>query len=778
MVRVVISSLASFHRLYKHGGTRFLVIYLKACSSMLQQAMGGQRLYDLTPFGARVRRTNGGLPRIIPVLHRNAIRANDRWTIRFWATLFGLYRILEFPGKVKLSTVTNPFILDPFCVYEFSQFVRNHLVPTLKGKFPSEGTILEALWPEEGDGPLEFMKSLRARPFIIPKSGPSIRGYNVPASAQASSPASILASAWTWRLSPLYPVLQNWCKMTGNVWVLNRIESWAQSLWVWEDSHALSSKGPLCPFKATNWLGKIGFKPEPAGKIRVFAIVDPWTQWLMDALHQRIFKLLALIPQDGTFNQLKPIENLLQWQRRQAKLDLSLGPNAVNLHPAKQDPGKGQKLRLAPLFSFDLSAATDRLPITLQKVLLSPFITAWGAELWSTLLVGREYSCPRTVKFGKGPEQVLIPKGQPAFVKYAVGQPMGALSSWAMLALFHHALVQWAAFRAGVITTGTWYEGYAILGDDVVIAGAAVAREYRRLCGILGVEIGDHKSLVSNNGVALEFAKRTFLNGMDVSMVPFSEFVMGRQSLAGLLELVRKYSLTLGQTLSVLGYGYKAKAAASKPLFRQPKRLRNYLLAFLGPGSSRYIGLKGWLTMKSVTSSYKTHVTRVRGLVEHFFLNEVKLIRELLDSFAPLVARAKELGTVHRDREHYGTAPRGADRQSLHLGIERTTPHEVVDSLNETVYREAFLDSVIKVRDLRTRLDELEISSLDWEGMESLWATTREIETELASLPFPRNIDVRTAEKSKATDGMFIKRWYRNSGVFRATVDPSGPGSK
>jgi hypothetical protein len=26
------------------------------------------------------------------------------------------------------------------------------------------------------------------------------------------------------------------------------------------------------------YLGKLGFKPEPAGKIRVFAMVDSWTQ--------------------------------------------------------------------------------------------------------------------------------------------------------------------------------------------------------------------------------------------------------------------------------------------------------------------------------------------------------------------------------------------------------------------------------------------------------------------------------------------------------------------
>lgn len=748
VVKVVITTLSFFHRLQAKGGVRYLVIYLKACSSMLQQAIGGQRLHDLTPFGARVGRTHSGFPSCIPALHRARIRQGDTWTIRFWATLFGLYRVLEFPGTLKIRTITEPSRMDPSLGYVFSQFVTTHFIKVLRDRFHVDGSVTEALWSSEGEGPLEYLKSLRARPFLIPKSGPSVAPGTVSVGAQSTSPASILASAHTWLNSPLFPILRNWCKATGNLWVLNRIESWARELWVWEESLPLSSGGPRCPFEATNWLGKLGFKPEPAGKIRVFAMVDPWTQWLMDTLHKGIFKLLGNIPQDGTFNQLLPIERLVQWQ----------------------SANRGNSGRLPPLYSFDLSAATDRIPLVLQKILLSPFLTAWGAELWGCLMVGRKYHCPKQISFGKGqPKQVVSPDG---FVRYAAGQPMGALSSWAMLALIHHAFVQWSALRAGVIAPGRgWYEGYAILGDDVVIAGSAVAKQYAALMQSIDVGIGDHKSLVSVSGRALEFAKRTFLNGVDVSMVPFAEFVAGRQSLAGLLELVRKYSLSLGQTLSVLGYGYRAKAASSKRLFSMPKRLRNYLLAFYGPNGPRYAGLQNWLPMRSVTASYKTAVTRVSSLVTSFFESEVKLVLEALDSMQPLVAEAKRLGTVYRDREHYGTVPRGANRSTTAPGIESSTPHEVVDSLNETVYREAFLDAVIAHRDLRTKLEELSIPSLDWEGLESLWASLRAIETELSALPLPRNIQTRAAEKSAATgEGKALKRWYRHSSTFRATV--------
>jgi hypothetical protein len=841
VVKVVITTVAHFWRLQRNGGIRFLVVYLKAASSMLQQYIGGQRLHDLTPFGARVGRTHSGCPSIIPALHRARIRQGDTWTIRFWMTLFGLYRILEFPGRVKLTSITDGTKMHPLLGSAFSQFVANHLLQVLKSHFHESGSVTDALWNERGRGPLEFMAGLRAKPFLISKSGPAIQGYNVPGGAQSTSPASILASAYTWLRSPLYSVLTNWCKMTNNQWVLNRIEDWAKELWVWQDSLPLSPKGPSCPFEATNWLGKLGFKSEPAGKVRVFAMVDPWTQWLMDRLHRAIFKLLSNIPQDGTFDQMAPVKRLMEWKATAEK----------------------STVRPIPLYSFDLSSATDRIPIVLQKILLSPFLTAWGAELWANLMVGREYSCPKSIKLAKGVTQKLSETG---FVRYETGQPMGALSSWAMLAFVHHAFVQWAALRAGVITIGKgWYEGYAILGDDVVIAGKGVATRYAELMRLMDVGIGDHKSLISPVGYALEFAKRTFRKGVDVSMVPFAEFVMCRQSLAGLLELIRKYNLTLGQTLSVLGYGYKAKANASKRLFSMPKRLRNYILAYYGPGGPGYGGLRSWLPMRSVTSTYKTADIRVRDLVNRFFEVEIKLALEILDGWAPLIAEARRLGTVYRDREHYGTVPRGAsglvakvtnpdlnweigadfgdiklidgqwkrrptldeynarlemayvaDRDPnkspfalatevpetapwipttppvfqqdgasdlpptplsptrdtpIHPGIERSTPRSIVDSLNETVYREAFLDTAIDYRDLRTKLEELEISSLDWDGIESLWNEIREIETALGALPFPKNLHSRPSEgKPPQVERKIMKRWYRHSGLFRATV--------
>jgi hypothetical protein len=109
------------------------------------------------------------------------------------------------------------------------------------------------------------------------------------------------------------------------------------------------------------------------------------------------------------------------------------------------------------------------------------------AKAWKTLLVDRDYHLKDTT------------------IRYAVGQPMGALSSFGMLALTHHFIVQLAAYRVG---HKAWFDRYALLGDDIVIADEIVANAYHSLMSeYLGVKINDYKTLKSDHGI-MEFAKR------------------------------------------------------------------------------------------------------------------------------------------------------------------------------------------------------------------------------------------------------------------------------
>jgi hypothetical protein len=129
---------------------------------------------------------------------------------------------------------------------------------------------------------------------------------------------------------------------------------------------------------------------------------------------------------------------------------------------------------------------------------------------------------------------MLRDKGGDKPYYYAVGQPMGALSSWAMLAITHHIIVQIAARRTGLTS---WFSDYAVLGDDIVIADEAVARSYLTIMGDLGVEINLHKSLVSKIGYA-EFAKRLISSSQEVTPV-------GPSTLSHASRDIRNYIMVL-----------------------------------------------------------------------------------------------------------------------------------------------------------------------------------------------------------------------------------------
>jgi hypothetical protein len=281
---------------------------------------------------------------------------------------------------------------------------------------------------------------------------------------------------------------------------------------------------------------------EAAGKVRIFAMVDAWTQWALAPLHRAIFDILKGIPMDGTFDQLAPLNRSVNW---------------------------------TGLYSLDLSAATDRLPIKLQIALLGALLgNPQIADAWAHLLVGRFYKFSDTAfeRFN-------------CVIKYAVGQPMGALSSWAMLAFTHHFMVQCAAWMAGK-PSHTLYLNYAVLGDDLVIGDADVMVCYLAICESLGVKVGLHKSLLSPKGLALEFAKRTVWLGVDVSPIPLSEFHAACQTLPQMLEFIQKYKLDPVDALRAFGFGWRTLTWLNKPLGKLSANVRLIILGLSMPSDA------------------------------------------------------------------------------------------------------------------------------------------------------------------------------------------------
>jgi hypothetical protein len=78
-----------------------------------------------------------------------------------------------------------------------------------------------------------------------------------------------------------------------------------------------------------------------------------------------------------------------------------------------------------------------------------------------------------------------------------------------------------------------------ILGDDLVLFDPKVSAEYLALCKGLGVEINLTKSVIAKDKPVVEFAKRTGLNGYDVSALSFKDFI-SNNNFFGRLSIVSR----------------------------------------------------------------------------------------------------------------------------------------------------------------------------------------------------------------------------------------------
>lgn len=229
-------------------------------------------------------------------------------------------------------------------------------------------------------------------------------------------------------------------------------------------------------------IGKLAVIEAPEGKMRVIATLDYFSQFLLKPIHDEIFRNLRKFKSDRTFTQ---------------------------------DPFNDWEENDSSFWSLDLTAATDRFPVKLEaKVLKYLFRNEELAKNWLYLLVERTYAFPND--FTKG-------------VKYAVGQPMGAYSSWGAFTLSHHLVVAWAAYLCGKSS----FSNYILLGDDIVIKDDAVAKKYITIMHKLGVSISESKTHVSSD--TYEFAKRWIRGKEELTGLP----------LRGLLHNINNYKVVI-----------------------------------------------------------------------------------------------------------------------------------------------------------------------------------------------------------------------------------------
>ena len=457
-------------RIYKNHGDVFTVKYLKACQLAIQKKVAGtplKTLREVEPLLNLPRLTTSGLPSVIRLQDRRSIGVGSVRIVRFWLSLFSIYRIIKIPVTPKLNTITDPFKGDLDQLEYFNQW--------LSSKASSKVANFRLIWS----------LSKIAPQYILPIEK---------ASSLGGSSWSSLIRSWTLICldTNLKSSIISYLKLTSSEWMQSALAN---------IEFVVSKYGSNINDTKFEYLGRLAFKEEAAGKLRIFAMVDVITQSIMKPLHDHLFDFLRLLPNDGTHDQEKAFEY------------------------AKELASK-----YSASYGFDLSSATDRLPISSQESLLNGLFNSENfGPLWSSILVSRDYwITENSYSLKTGP------------LRYSVGQPMGALSSWAMLAITHHFMVQWCADKLGKSKFTEWYADYVVLGDDIVIFDKDVADMYCNLCKVLGVEINLTKSVIAPKKPVIEFAKRTAIGSSDVSALSFKDFIsnnnfFGRLSLTSRL---------------------------------------------------------------------------------------------------------------------------------------------------------------------------------------------------------------------------------------------------
>jgi len=532
--------------LRRHSGFKGLAVYLKVATTLLLKAVAGAPIKGVaSSLGHRVAVTRSGLPKMIPQVHRKQILRGDGPTIRFWLSVLSLYRVIDYLGKPKLRTITSPGKVFDLQVY--------------KGEIPRFFETYSTLRDAVTDWKLP-----QWTPVIITKSGPGVIGekakkqFSIPV---PNSTAALILQAAAWE-SPKFKELRA---------VFRALAFKLKQQRLWMDYESISKLLPDIRVPDSfipEYLGKLGTKDEP-GKVRVFAMVDWWSQMLLRPLHKKLFEVLETIPTDATFDQ-----------------------DAGVLRGMKQVE------KTAYAASFDLSAATDRLPLSIQTLIIDHIYPGAG-ELWGKFLVEREYSIPRGLR-GLG---MKMPKS----VHYAVGQPMGALSSWAMLALTHHFIVQMAARRVYPSSKG-WFTRYLVLGDDNTIFDRAVAAEYLRIMADLGVEINLVKSVVSTT--SFEFAKRFIHKGQNLSPVSFKELDVAAVSLDAAVLLFQKFAedkeWSLSSFMKLRGAGFRVLSKLDNDWDNISRHWKGALLYLSSPGKS-WVSFSSWMDWISSSALGKSN---------------------------------------------------------------------------------------------------------------------------------------------------------------------------
>jgi len=281
-------------------------------------------------------------------------------------------------GKTKLNSIYDPFSGKADRLLDLLSLLKDRESPVFFQRLESLKSIKRRLSPSS---------------FVLShKSSPSNS-----LSYQGLFYDYFLLTRGNSKQQNIFHHLMEYLELIGTKYPINRMKGLLRSL----DSLTSQMKLENYRFKKSaiegNSLSQFAIKEEAAGKIRVFALVDSITQSFLRPLHDYLFDILKLIPNDGTFNQDESVDRSIE---KSAKYNCS--------------------------YSFDLSSATDRLPRQLTSHILENLVDLQGfSEKWENVMVDRDFSFP--LSSGKKYPHLLT--DQENIYRYSVGQPMGSLSS-------------------------------------------------------------------------------------------------------------------------------------------------------------------------------------------------------------------------------------------------------------------------------------------------------------------------------------------------------------
>jgi hypothetical protein len=279
--------------------------------------------------------------------------------------------------------------------------------------------------------------------------------------------------------------------------------SWIYDAMIYNGSHTTDNN--FCH-------SRISLLQEGGGKTRVIAIGDYWSQNILRPIHDLFMNTLKKLKTDGTYAQDDQFERI-------------------------------RKLCTHESSSFDLTRATDRFPLKLQEILVSCILGKKVSKAWSEVLTNRNF------------------RYKDHIVRWNQGQPLGMLSSWAVFALTHHAIIEFLAAHRGIYP----FRSYSVLGDDVVIWESGVAERYQEFLKSVGVQINWNKTLISDGNVRrIEFAKRIIFNEHEVTGLKPNIIKEASKSLFMYFDLIkvaqhRNWNLSWSEILAPSFYSVKAK---------------------------------------------------------------------------------------------------------------------------------------------------------------------------------------------------------------------------